>query len=71
MKNIHFNGSLRFIGTHTFIEFLKKGYKLMILDLLVNGEIKIIIRIKERIANDVSKSPENNKLNVIDDSDNL
>ena len=40
MKNILITGGSGFIGSHTCIELIKKGFKLTILDSLVNSKIR-------------------------------
>ena len=46
MKNILITGGAGFIGSHTCIELVKKGFKLTILDSLVNSKVETINRIK-------------------------
>jgi len=46
MKTILVTGGLGFIGSHTCVTLLEKGYKILILDSLINSSIKVIDRIK-------------------------
>ena len=46
-KNILITGGAGFIGSHTCIELIKKGFKLTILDSLVNSKIETINRLKK------------------------
>ena len=52
MKNILITGGSGFIGSHTCIELIKKGFKLTILDSLVNSKIDTINRIK-KLGNEI------------------
>ncbi len=45
MKTILATGGTGYIGSHTCLELLKKGYKVMILDSLVNSSEKVISKI--------------------------
>ena len=47
MKTILVTGGLGFIGSHTCVKLLEKGYKILILDSLINSSIKVIDRIKK------------------------
>ena len=49
MKNILITGGAGFIGSHTCIELVKKGFKLTILDSLVNSKVETINRIKKLV----------------------
>ena len=66
MKNILITGGTGFIGSHTCIELIKKGYKLTILDSLVNSKIETISRIKKILENDIPKVNQNIELKVGD-----
>ena len=46
MKTILATGGTGYIGSHTCVELLKKGYKVIILDSLVNSSEKVISKIK-------------------------
>ena len=45
MKTILATGGTGYIGSHTCLELLKKGYKVIILDSLVNSSEKVISKI--------------------------
>ena len=45
MKTILATGGTGYIGSHTCIELLKRGYKVIILDSLVNSSEKVISKI--------------------------
>ena len=47
MKTILVTGGLGFIGSHTCVTLLEKGYKVIILDSLINSSEKVIGRIKK------------------------
>jgi len=47
MKKIIVTGGLGYIGSHTSIELIKNGYKVLIIDSLVNSSIKMLDRIAE------------------------
>ena len=47
MKTILVTGGLGFIGSHTCVSLLEKGYKILILDSLINSSIKVIEGIKK------------------------
>ena len=47
MKTILVTGGLGFIGSHTCVILLEKGYKILILDSLINSSIKVIERIRK------------------------
>ena len=47
MKTILVTGGAGFIGSHTSLRLLEKGYKLVIIDSLVNGNEIALIRVKE------------------------
>ena len=49
MKTILVTGGLGFIGSHTCVTLLERGYKVLILDSLINSSIKVIERIKQII----------------------
>ncbi len=49
MKTILVTGGLGFIGSHTCITLLERGYKILILDALINSSIKVIESIKQII----------------------
>ena len=53
MKNILITGGSGFIGSHTCIELIKNGFKLTILDSLVNSRIDTIKRIKKILGNEI------------------
>ena len=53
MKNILITGGSGFIGSHTCIELIKNGFKLTILDSLVNSKIDTIKRIKKILGNEI------------------
>ena len=42
MKKILVTGGLGFIGSHTCVVLLEKGYKILILDSLINSSKKVI-----------------------------
>ena len=46
MKTILVTGGLGFIGSHTCVTLLEKGYKILILDSLINSSIGVIDNIK-------------------------
>ena len=66
MKNILITGGTGFIGSHTCIELIKKGYKLTILDSLVNSKKETINLIKKILEKDISNVSENIELKVGD-----
>ena len=47
MKNIIVTGGCGFIGSHTFLNLLEKGYNVYIIDSLTNSSQKVIKRILE------------------------
>ena len=47
MKTILVTGGLGFIGSHTCVVLLEKGYKILILDSLINSSKKVIEKIKK------------------------
>ena len=47
MTTILVTGGLGFIGSHTCVTLLERGYKILILDSLINSSIKVIDRIKK------------------------
>ena len=49
MKTILVTGGLGFIGSHTCVTLLEKGYQIIIVDSLINSSIKVIERIKKII----------------------
>ena len=51
MKNILVTGGAGFIGSHTSLLLIEKGYEILIVDSLINSSIKIIARIKCTIVN--------------------
>ena len=46
MKTILVTGGLGFVGSHTCVTLLEKGYKILIVDSLINSK-KVIERIKK------------------------
>ncbi len=60
MKTILVTGGLGFIGSHTCVALLEKGYKIIILDSLINSSEKVIERIKKIIL--VTKYDMNERL---------
>ena len=58
MKTILVTGGLGFVGSHTCVTLLEKGYKILIVDSLINSKKKVIERIKKIILstkNDFNK----------------
>ena len=58
MKTILVTGGLGFVGSHTCVTLLEKGYKILIVDSLINSKKKVIERIKKIILstkNDLNK----------------
>ena len=47
MKKILVTGGTGYIGSHTVIELIQKGYDPIIFDNLVNSKIEVLDRIKE------------------------
>ena len=46
MKSILVTGGAGFIGSHTCLELIKKGYKLILIDNLENSNLDVIDKIK-------------------------
>lgn len=55
MKNILVTGGAGFIGSHTTLELLKKGFNVFIIDSFINSEKETITRVKELFKNHFSK----------------
>ena len=66
MKNILVTGGAGFIGSHTCIELIKEGYKLTILDSLINSKIETIERIKKILEIESPNFMENIELKIGD-----
>ena len=49
VKTILITGGLGFIGSHTVIDLIDKGYKVLIIDALLNSTKKVFIRLKKLI----------------------
>lgn len=47
MKKIIVTGGIGYIGSHTVVELIKKGYEVLILDNLCNSSIEVLNRIKK------------------------
>ena len=47
MKTILATGGLGFIGSHTCISLIKKGYDVLIVDSLVNSKLNVLSKIKD------------------------
>ena len=60
MRTILITGGVGFIGSHTCVELLEKGFDICILDSLANSSIKILSQIKKII--DLSKNSNVGKL---------
>ena len=54
-------GGLGFIGSHTVVELINKGYEVIIIDSLVNSNIKVLDNI-EKIT---GKRPEFHKIDLL------
>ena len=46
MKSILVTGGAGFIGSHTCIELIKKGYYLLVVDSLINSSLKVVEKIR-------------------------
>ena len=46
MQRILVTGGAGFIGSHTSLLLIEKGYEILIVDSLINSSIKVIERIK-------------------------
>lgn len=55
MTTILLTGGLGFIGSHTAINLLKKGFKVLIIDSLINSKIDTLSNIKKIVFNDSKK----------------
>ncbi|MEI6823783.1 MAG: NAD-dependent epimerase/dehydratase family protein, partial [Bacteroidota bacterium] len=47
MKNILVTGGIGYIGSHTVIELMNRGYNPIIIDNLVNSDIEVLDRIEK------------------------
>ena len=45
-KLILITGGTGFIGSHTCVELIKKGYQLLVVDSLINGSVKVVEKIR-------------------------
>tara|TARA_B100000212_G_scaffold341705_1_gene325708 strand:+ start:308 stop:1360 length:1053 start_codon:yes stop_codon:yes gene_type:complete len=59
MKTILVTGGTGFIGSHTCISLLEKGYRVIVFDSLINSSLECINRIKKIIRIDREKDKEN------------
>ena len=64
MKRVLVTGGLGFIGSHTTVELLEKGYEVFIVDSLFNSQIDVLDGIEEI----TSKKPHFEKLDLTDKS---
>ena len=56
MKNILVTGGSGFIGSHTCLALLEKGYNLLVIDSLVNSSANVIKKLKEFYKNQYKNS---------------
>ena len=63
MKNILITGGSGFIGSHTCLNLIQNGYKVVILDNLTNSSYKSMKRIKKILCN--LNIDSNNKIDFI------
>ncbi|KAI9081861.1 hypothetical protein K1719_036123 [Acacia pycnantha] len=55
---ILFTGGTGFVGTHTIVQLLKSGFKVLIIDNLDNSVIEAVDRVQEVIGPQLSKRHE-------------
>ena len=59
MERIIVTGGTGFIGSHTCVEFLLSGYRVIILDSLINSSEETINKIREIVSLTDPKIPDN------------
>ncbi len=65
MKSVLVTGGTGFIGSHTCLLLLKKGYEVTVFDSLVNSSIESIDRVIKILSTDIDIKRVRNKLNFI------
>jgi UDP-glucose 4-epimerase len=66
MKKILVTGGAGYIGSHTCVELLKRGYQVVVVDNLMNSEKEVIDRVRQIVEIDIKSMPKPQKTGSIE-----